>query len=272
MIIPTLSMCNFTQFAGNFLIAFPHSFSQGAAMESPREKINRLATEQGKSLNSLSKKVGKASAYLSQYIGLKRSPKVLPEKVRHDLAILLGIDESELREPGAPQSQQMPDINTPQLTLQTTNFSVPVVGAVQAGHWFSMDVVDEIKEAGLMVPGDPTYREFEQYAVKIVGDSINNFAKDGEYAVCVDIHAGIDAEDGDYVVVEALRNGGAEVETTIKRLKITAKGPELWPDSTNPKHKGPIFLGKNGDEVRIKALVLRLIGRARPRRPKALKL
>lgn len=173
---------------------------------------------------------------------------------------------------GSPQSQQMSDINNSQLFLQTTPFSVPVVGAVQAGHWVSMDVLDEIKEAGQEVPGDPTYREVEQYAVKIVGDSINNFAKDGEYAVCVDIHAGIDAEDGDYVVVEALRNGGAEIETTIKRLKITAKGPELWPDSTNPKHKGPIFLGKNGDEVRIKALVLRQMGRTRPRRPKALKL
>ena len=166
----------------------------------------------------------------------------------------------------------MSDINNSQLFLQTTPFSVPVVGAVQAGHWVSMDVLDEIKEAGQEVPGDPTYREVEQYAVKIVGDSINNFAKDGEYAVCVDIHAGIDAEDGDYVVVEALRNGGAEIETTIKRLKITSKGPELWPDSTNPKHKGPIYLGKNGDEVRIKALVLRQMGRTRPRRPKALKL
>lgn len=241
-------------------------------MESPREKISRLATEQEKSLNSLSKKVGKASAYLSQYIGAKQSPKVLPEKVRHDLATLLGVNEAELREPGSPQSHQMSDINNSQLFLQTTPFSVPVVGTVQAGHWVSMDVVDEIKDAGQEVPGDPTYREVEQFAVKIVGDSINNFAKDGEYAVCVDIHAGIDAEDGDYVVVEALRNGGAEIETTIKRLKITAKGPELWPDSTNPRHKGPIFLGKNGDEVRIKALVLRQMGRTRPRRPKALKL
>ena len=224
-------------------------------------------------LKQLSLMMGLNDTYLSQYTRKEgAAPEVLPETVRHQLAHHLNEEESSLREFGAPQSQQMSDINNSQLFIQTTPFSVPVVGTVQAGHWVSMDVLDEIKEAGQEVPGDPTYREVEQYAVKIVGDSINNFAKDGEYAVCVDIHAGIDAEDGDYVVVEALRNGGAEVETTIKRLRITAKGPELWPDSTNPKHKGPIYLGKNGDEVRIKALVLRLIGRTRPKRPMSLKV
>ncbi|MBL4838134.1 MAG: hypothetical protein JKY34_11210, partial [Kordiimonadaceae bacterium] len=157
---------------------------------------------------------------------------------------------------GASHSDPTMAINKTQSFTQTVSFSVPVVGAVQAGHWVSMDILDEIKEAGLEVPGDPHYKEFDQYAVKIVGDSINNFAKDGEYAICVDIHAGIDPEDGDYVVVEALRNGGAEIETTIKQLRITLDGPELWPDSTNPKHNGPIYLGKNGDEVRIKAVVL----------------
>lgn len=121
----------------------------------------------------------------------------------------------------------------------------------------------EITNTLFVVPEDPDYREFKQYGLKVVGDAVSNFAKDGDCVVCVDIHAGIDAEDGDYVVVEALRNSGAEVETIIKRLKITAKGPELWADSANPSHKGPVFLG---DGLKIVGLVLRKIGRSRPRR------
>lgn len=241
-------------------------------MESPREKIARLALEQGKSLNSLSKDVGKASAYLSQYIGQKRSPKVLPEQVRHDLARLLGVNESELRERGAPQSRPMSDINNPNLGSPITTFSVPLIGNVQGGCWVSRDIAEEIKKKGQVVPGDQDYRDVPQFALKVIGDSVDNFIKDGDYAICVDINAGIDLEDGDYVVVETRRHGGSEIETTIKRLRLTSNGPELWPDSTNPKYDAPVFLDKSGDDVQVKGLVLRQMGKTRPRRPKSLKL
>lgn len=237
--------------------------------QQPHERLQEARTKLG--YESATRAAEAFGWTVSTYLSHENGTRGIPAKAAERYAKAFKVKPEWLLY-GTPQSKQMSDINNSQPFIQTTPFSVPVVGTVQAGHWVSMDVLDEIKEAGQEVPGDPTYREVEQFAVKIVGDSINNFAKDGEYAVCVDIHAGIDAEDGDYVVVEALRNGGAEIETTIKRLKITAKGPELWPDSTNPRHKGPIFLGKNGDEVRIKALVLRQMGRTRPRRPKALKL
>lgn len=123
----------------------------------------------------------------------------------------------------------------------------------------------EITNTLFVVPEDPDYQEFKQYGLKVAGDAVSNFAKDGDCVVCVDIHAGIDAEDGDYVVVE--QGVGAEVETIIKRLKITDHGPELWADSANPSHKGPAFLG---DSLKIVGLVLRKIGHSRPR-PSAMK-
>ena len=123
----------------------------------------------------------------------------------------------------------------------------------------------EITNPLFVVPEDPDYQEFKQYGLRVVGDAVSNFARDGDSVVCVGIHAGIDVEDGDYVVVE--RGVGAEVETAIRRLKITLKGPELWPDSTTLSHKGPAFAG---DGLKIVGLVLRKIGRSRPR-PSAMK-
>jgi len=55
-----------------------------------------------------------------------------------------------------------------------------------------------------------------------------------------------------------LRDSGGLVETTIKEVRETGPGMELWPCSTNPAHNGPIQLG-NGEEstsVAIKGFVI----------------
>lgn len=68
-----------------------------------RETLTRVAAERGESLSTLSVKVGRNQAYLSQFIH-RRTPKALPERERRHLAIALNVDERLLgaRDPWSP--------------------------------------------------------------------------------------------------------------------------------------------------------------------------
>jgi hypothetical protein len=60
-----------------------------------RAALLTAAKENGESLASLSNSLGMNPAYLQQFVR-RGSPKRLPEEIRHDLAQLLSIEESEL--------------------------------------------------------------------------------------------------------------------------------------------------------------------------------
>jgi len=149
---------------------------------------------------------------------------------------------------------------SPQSPAEIEMSSVPVVGTVQAGVWLEVDGFhgDAGDEERLPVVPNPRYAQFKQWAVKVVGDSVNKRIDDGAFAHCVDVECGKDPKDGDLVVVERFRDDGGLVETTIKEVRINGSGLELWPCSTNPAHNGPISLD-NGEETtsaRIKGFVI----------------
>lgn len=155
----------------------------------------------------------------------------------------------------------------PQMDADVKTVTLPIVGKVQAGVWLVVDLVDqsEFSEKGVMVPSDPRWQEEHQYAVQIVGDSINEFAESGSYAHCVDVSSGIQVAHGNLVVVERIRAQGAEIERTIKQFQLVDGHAELHPRSRNPKHHGPIEMQpENGEdvEVRIKAVVVNFINPA----------
>lgn len=164
----------------------------------------------------------------------------------------------------SPSSTAIPT----QVQFQNTTPSVPLVGRVQAGAWMDTSFAEEF-ESNTLLPPIPGYENLEQRAVEVVGDSVNERIPDGHFAIYATIDSGIEPLPGDLVVVKAYRNDGSEVETTIKVLKSGPSGPELWPCSTNKKHKGPVKLGKNGDEVRIIGVVLSSMmpPRAKPLKP-----
>ena len=158
------------------------------------------------------------------------------------------------------------------LAAQDTTIALPTVLDVRAGHWLAVEFMDEYQDDGVRVPYCEEYKEFDQFAVKVVGDSINKFAQDGDRLVCATIESGIQLVDGDHVIVEATRNGGAEVEATVKQIKMMPDGLELWPNSTNPMYTGPVKLEKNGDEVRLRGVVLATRSPVRPRPARAVRL
>lgn len=90
-----------------------------------------------------------------------------------------------------------------------TSLVLPVIGKVQAGVWEEIDLVDqsEFADTHLMVPLDPRFSAENQYLLKIVGDSVNEFAKSGSYAHCVDMASGLEVTNGHMVVVARSRPG-----------------------------------------------------------------
>jgi len=129
--------------------------------------------------------------------------------------------------------------------------SLPIIGEFAAGLWHEVDdAIDESPYAGIAAPPDPAYPAAHQFAGIVKGTSVNRVAPDGSVVSCLDVQkARIRPKDGDLVAVEQTRHGGHERMRTIKRLKHTADGIELWPDSDDPKWsaRGPIRVNR-GDE------------------------
>ena len=187
------------------------------------------------------------------------------------LAKTLGTS-AEFLEFGLPEKSPSSTALETNLAAHDATKTLPTVLEVRAGHWLAVEFMDEYQDDGVRVPYCEEYQEFDQFAVKVVGDSINKFAQDGDRLVCATIESGIQLVDGDHVVVEATRNGGAEVEATVKQIKMTPDGLELWPNSTNPIYTGPVKLGKNGDEVRLRGVVLATRPPVRPKPARAVRL
>lgn len=96
---------------------------------------------------------------------------------------------------------------------------------------------------------DPRYKGLGQFAVKVIGPSVNKIVPDGYFAVCVPYwEARQTVVDGDLVVVERIRGGLHE--STIKRVRKNSKGWELMPESDDPKYQSPIYLDEDMEHER----------------------
>lgn len=149
-------------------------------------------------------------------------------------------------------------VDMPQNAVQVEMLFLPVIGAVQAGTWIEVDQFGEGEWEQVPVVPDTRYPSELQFVVLVCGDSIDQELPDGTYAHCVSADCGRTIKHGDLLVVERLRAQGGLIETTIKEARINGHGVELWPKSSNPKHKGPILLdnGEDSIEVRVKGFVI----------------
>jgi SOS-response transcriptional repressor LexA len=137
--------------------------------------------------------------------------------------------------------------------------AVPVTGKVAANTWLSVEDMDFGYDDIEYVPSASGYPVELQFALKVEGNCLNKIANHGDRLICLDIaKTGIQTEDGDLVIVERSRFEGQMIERTAKRLRRTADGYELWPESTDPAHQEPITLRRSdtGDDVRIIGKVL----------------
>lgn len=134
---------------------------------------------------------------------------------------------------------------------------VSVQGEVRAGAWLEIDEVrDEKSTKYLNVVLDPRYEEIPQFALKVVGESMNRTVRDGEYVICASWpETGQSLRDGLLVIVQ--RQRGSTVEVTVKRVRGHQSHWELWPESDDPRYQTPyVYAEDTEDEVKVIALVL----------------
>lgn len=134
--------------------------------------------------------------------------------------------------------------------------SVPVVARVSAGA-FRED--GGLGGRSVEVPAVPR-RDIPsslQYSVLVDGPSVNEKIPDGAYAICApfDSYPG-GAQHGQ--LVHVVRERAGLYEHTIKQLRYTQAGMQLFPVSTDPAHKDVITLasGDDGEVVRIHGVVI----------------
>lgn len=127
--------------------------------------------------------------------------------------------------------------------LKPVSRDIPVVGIVSAGLWreTGLNAITEASEyIALDVEG---YERATLTALKVEGNSMNLHYPAGRYIVVAPVaEAGVRA--GDHVVVERRRAG--LVEITVKELVIEGDRQALWPRSSDPAFKTPIYI--TGDE------------------------
>lgn len=128
---------------------------------------------------------------------------------------------------------------------------LPVLGTIQAGHWLETTFLDSEGEPEMLpVARDARFPRARQYALVVVGDSMDLDYPDGSYVTCVDFaESGLSIVHGLTVHVERHRSGGQLVEITLKRVVEKGGVFSLVPRSTNPAHQPISFTGHDADIV-----------------------
>lgn len=133
---------------------------------------------------------------------------------------------------------------------------LPILGEIRAGHWLETSFVDAEGEPEMLaVARDPRFPRARQYALRVVGDSMDLDYPDGSYVTCVDFpESGLRIAEGLVVHVERRRSAGQLVEITLKQVARVGKGFSLVPRSTNPAWQ-PITFNEQATDVVIRGIV-----------------
>jgi SOS-response transcriptional repressor LexA len=131
-----------------------------------------------------------------------------------------------------------------------------VIGKAQAGTFLDISVFDDSHDKEIIpAPRNPKFPEARQYALQIIGDSMNKLVDDGSFVICTNWDdTGLQFKPGMSLHVE--RHQGSLVEVTVKRLALNEKGRFiLEPYSTNPTHKAIMLDGDASTEIKVRGLV-----------------
>jgi len=137
--------------------------------------------------------------------------------------------------------------------------SAPVKGEVAAGVWLEHEFMDDDKYPPVAASTNPRYSDIEQYALRVKGDSMDKYVKDGDHVICIDFAATGEAVPEDNKVVVVRRERAGTIEHSLKRVRRLGNGDyELWPESNNPLFQKPLDMAHNdaGTTVIITGLVI----------------
>lgn len=136
---------------------------------------------------------------------------------------------------------------------------LPLLGSIQAGHWLELGYAqEEAKVEMVPIIRDPRFPHAKQYALRVVGDSMDLDYPDGSIVTCVDFaDSGMSLGEGLIVHVERQRAGGQLVEVTLKGIELRRGKMFLVPHSSNPQWQPiPLDSRDGGTETVAKGIVL----------------
>jgi SOS-response transcriptional repressor LexA len=136
---------------------------------------------------------------------------------------------------------------------------LPLLGTIQAGHWLeTTDAIEGANKEMVPVVRDPRFPHAKQYALRVVGDSMDLDYPDGSIVTCVDFaDSGLALAEGMLLHVERQRAGGQLIEITLKAVERRRGNVFLVPHSSNPKHQAFSLNGSDSDtEVVARGVVI----------------
>lgn len=198
--------------------------------------LERMIRDADTNATALAAAIGRDKDYIRDFLnGRKKSLKA------DDLFKIMEIV-------GTPEPKAIPVTRDPSKGLS-------VVGSIQAGAWIEAYVTHEDDTELISVTRDPRFPHASQYALRVIGDSMDLEAPDGSFVICVNFaESGLSQKPGMLVHVERTMNGLSE--TTLKEIGYENGQMVLLPRSSNPKYQ-PIY--PNGDEsaeTQIRGVVL----------------
>lgn len=130
------------------------------------------------------------------------------------------------------------------------SLTVQVIGDVASGNWREIDVSDFYNHAPILLR--PSFCEAKYaFCLRVVGDSINKIAQQGELLFCIKRMPQSILQAGDLVIVERQSDDGRLIEQSAKRLRGSDGAWELWPESHSPRWQEPIRLPSLDNDARI---------------------
>ncbi len=204
-------------------------------------RLREIRKSRGLTLEQVGEMVGTSATQISR---LERSKRKLHEDWLKKFGDAFGLHMTEFLSQSGPSSEGM-----------------TVLGSVGAGMWHEIGMSVQKETSTVPLGNDLRYPALSQYALKVVGDSMDKVFPDGQYIVCVPwAELGRELRNKDLVVIERRKHGLSEA--TVKRVQMSKGTCKLMPESTSPRWQEPLVLnGSEDEEVIITALV---IGRYEP--------
>ena len=123
---------------------------------------------------------------------------------------------------------------------------IPMLGDIQAGVWLEPKMVPDPE----MIPivDSDGYDPKSLYALRVKGDSMDLYVKEGGYVICLNAYEALDGFRAGMVVhVERRRFGGEMIEATLKEVGFESGKMILIPRSSNKAHE--VIRPEDGERV-----------------------
>jgi SOS-response transcriptional repressor LexA len=224
-------------------------------------RIRQMMHRAGLSMDELARSMGYARASsIQRYLtdGEYKKPFITVELARKLEGALLGrgtppISSAEIMQlTGVDWPTEAAPRQTGLIKDDTQLTSLRVLGKVAANTWLDVTEMDFGYDDEEEIPAFSGIPREWQYVLIVDGKCLNKVANHGDKLVCLDlIKSGASAKPGDLVIVERRRFDGQMVERTAKRLRQSARGLELWPESHEPEHQDPIVLYEPNEDINM---------------------